>query len=132
MTDEMNVDWFRVCIAINGFHARYGHWPTMIHLPSGVLDPLFKPATLAKINNKIKVIYDDSYFITQDDQGNQYSFKTEGFVDGGDIDAREWLGVSPDINDIKVDTEPNKYFAEKESLPQEMPEPKQEKSKQKN
>ena len=126
MTDEMNVDWFRVCIAINGFRARYGHWPTMIHLPNRVLEPLFKPATLAKINNKIKIIYDNAYFVTQDDQGNQYSFKMEGFVDGGDIDAREWLGVSPDINSLDEDTQPQKVAVEVETIEP----PKQEQKKE--
>ena len=129
MTDEMNVDWFRVCIAINGFRAKYGDWPTMIHLPNGVLDPLFKPATLAKINNRIKIIYDNAYFITQDDQGNQYSFKTEGFVDGGEIDARDWLGVSPDINSIEEDTIPNQFYAEVEAAKQEESDTVQKKAK---
>jgi hypothetical protein len=129
MTDEMNVDWFRVCIAINGFRARYGSWPTTIHLPKGVLEPLFKPATLARLNDRIKIIYDDSYFVTRDDQGNFYSFKTDGFVDGSDIDARDWLGVSPDINSIEEDTIPNKFYAEIETAVQEQPVPEKKKAK---
>jgi hypothetical protein len=122
MTDDMNVNWFRVCIAINGFRAKYGHWPEAIRLPKGSLDFLFKPSTLEKVNSRIRLIFDDSFYIAVDQQGNHYNFKTEGFLDGTDIDARDWLGVEPDFNSVDVDTEPIKYVFEPEISAMDIPE----------
>ncbi|MBI9047961.1 MAG: hypothetical protein JEZ00_00960 [Anaerolineaceae bacterium] len=116
MTDEMDINWFRMCIAINGFRARYGHWPKKMRLPRGALDSLFKESTLARINQKIILQYDDSYFIAEDEKGNSYNFKTEGFLDGTDVDAREWLGVFPDFGSVDVDTQPKQQQAEVDTV----------------
>ena len=50
--------------------------------------------------SKIKIIGDDSPYIAMDELGNVYNYGDEGFPDKKpDIQAQDWLGVSPDYYD---------------------------------
>ena len=101
MPNGIDRNWVRFCAAVNGFRARYHHWPTKMRMYENAIEFLFKPDTVSKLKEKMKLIYDDSPFIAEDDHGNCYNYADEGFSDvQPDIDARAWLEVSPDSKEF--------------------------------
>ena len=101
MPNGIDKNWYRMCVAIDGFRARYGSWPTKIHLPAGAIEYLFTEETFARLEERLTLVYDDSPFIAEDDIGRSYNYGKEGFFDPPDIRAREWLNVKPDSEMVK-------------------------------
>lgn len=102
MPNGIEKNWFRMCAAINGFRARYGSWPTKIHLFEGALDDLFKEETLHTLEQKIDFIYADWPYVAEDEQGRRYNLAEDGFsAEPPDIPAHEWLGVEPDSKAVQ-------------------------------
>ena len=101
MPNGIDKNWYRMCAAINGFRARYGSWPTKIHLPEGAIQQLFSDETFARLEKVLTFVYDGSPFIAEDDLGRSYNYGQEGFFDPPDIRAHEWLKVEPDSEMVK-------------------------------
>ena len=104
MPNGYDRNWIRLCAAIDGFRSRYNRWPTRIRLFPGILSNLqervFTPKTFQKIEERIQFVPDEAPIVAEDDQGAQYSYGDEGFSrTEPDVDARTWLGVSPDRPD---------------------------------
>ena len=93
MPEAMDKNWFQIIVAINGFRARYGQWPTIIRLPRDVPDTLAEGGLLVKLQQKVKLQFDGSPFIAEDDQGRTYSVLSDGFLANSDVDARIWLDL---------------------------------------
>jgi hypothetical protein len=73
---------------------------------------------MAKLNERISLVYDDSPYIAEDDLGRSYNYAQEGFYgEPPDIQAREWLGVEPDSEMVKDYHTPssNAYVEKKEN-----------------
>ena len=85
MPNGIAQNWDRRCAAIAGYRNRYGSWPTRLRLPKGSLEHIFKEETLVKIGKRIRLEYDGSPFIAEDDQGRSYHYGQEGFKAGTDI-----------------------------------------------
>jgi hypothetical protein len=110
MPNGIDKNWYRMCAAINGFRARYGSWPTKIHLPENAIQYLFMEDTLASLQKKLTLVYDGSTYIAEDDLGKRYNLGQEGFPGvPPDIQAREWLNIEPDSEIVK------EYFAPRSS-----------------
>jgi hypothetical protein len=112
MPNGIDKNWIRMCAALDGFRARYGSWPTKIRLPEGAIEALFTAGTLARLEQKVRFIYDGSPFLAEDETGRSYSYGQEGFSNQPpDIPATEWLGVEPDSEMVKA------YYAPRGSAP---------------
>ncbi|MBN1667015.1 MAG: hypothetical protein JW862_07995 [Anaerolineales bacterium] len=97
MPNGIDRGWVRFCAAVDGFYARYGHWPARVRLHPNAIDFLFTPESLAQLARKIELVYDGSPFIAEDELGNRYNYGQEGFTEARlEVRAEEWLGVSPD------------------------------------
>ncbi|MEW6406383.1 MAG: hypothetical protein AB1649_31755 [Chloroflexota bacterium] len=102
MPNGIDKNWHRLCAALDGFRVRYGSWPTKIRLPEGAIEYLFTKETYAKLEERLKLIYDDSPYIAEDEAGQIYNYGQEGFPDEPpDIPAFEWLAVEPDSEMVK-------------------------------
>lgn len=93
MPETMDKNWFQIIVSINGFRASYGQWPTKIRLPQDVPDTLAEGGLLVQLQQKLRIQFDGSPFITEDDQGRTYCVLEDGFIANTDIDARTWLGL---------------------------------------
>jgi len=73
MPNGHDKNWIRVCVTINGFRARHGHWPTQVRLPARCLanirDDLFTPEDYACIVAKITFVEDESCMMALDADG---------------------------------------------------------------
>ena len=113
MPNGIDKNWYRMCASIDGFRARYGSWPTKIHLTKGTIEYLFTEETFARLEERLTFIYDGSLFIAEDDVGRSYNYGKEGSFDPPDVRAREWLEVEPDSEMVK------EYYAPRSSNTEE-------------
>ena len=100
MPNDHDKNWIRLCGAVDGFHVRYGHWPTRVRLfpvqLSDIRDDLFSPEDYARIIAKVTLVPDRATMIAEDDSGASYNYGTEGFPQASPTpSAREWFGVTP-------------------------------------
>jgi hypothetical protein len=92
-------DWVRFCLAVRGFRAKHGSWPTRMRLDPRYIDEfresLLSPADFEKLQAKVRLIPEtDASFAAEDEQGRTYSHATESLHgEREEIDAQEWLGV---------------------------------------
>ena len=92
-------NWVRFCMAVRGFRARHGTWPTRMHLDPAYVEEfrnsLLSPADFEKLKMKVELIPEaDARFVAEDDQGRTYSYATESLHwERNDIDAEGWLGI---------------------------------------
>ena len=60
-------NWVRLCIAVNGFRARYQKWPETALLSKGTAEDiksLFKPLTYEAVLEKLEIVeVEDEYHI---------------------------------------------------------------------
>ena len=95
-------NWSRLCIAVNGFRARYQKWPETALLNKGMAEDiksLFKPLTYEAVLEKLEIVeVEDEYHIELVDKawnsfkyGEEWDFEPDG-------DARSWFGVTPDAH----------------------------------
>lgn len=101
MPNGIDKNWMRMCAAVNGFRARYQHWPVRMRILEDAISPLFTPESLAKISEKLELVEDGSLFIAEDDASNSYNYAEEGLSPKPDILAHIWLGVEPDSELVK-------------------------------
>ena len=90
-------NWVRLCAAVDGFHMRYGHWPTRVRIPAISMNDfkfLFREADLLKITSKVRFVLDEEPFVAEDEEGGRYNYGQEGFPQSETrISADEWFGV---------------------------------------
>ena len=95
-------NWSRLCIAVNGFRARYQKWPETALLSKDMAEDikgLFKHLTWEAVLTKLEiVVVDDPYHIELVDKaGNSFKYGEEwDFEQDGDVDS--WFGVTPDAH----------------------------------
>ncbi|KAB2662541.1 MAG: hypothetical protein DVB31_11410 [Verrucomicrobia bacterium] len=92
--------WFRLCVAIDGFRARYGRWPTRVRLDAPALASIRSrmgdAADAARIDGLIRWVVDGSAMVAEDDGDRRYSFGDEGCPAHRPIPgAAAWLGLVP-------------------------------------
>jgi hypothetical protein len=83
---------------VDGFRARYGHWPTRVRIYEGALldfGYLFSARDMLTITAKVRLSLDDSPFIAEDDDGRTYSYGENSSGPTPRLGAREWFGVLP-------------------------------------
>ena len=95
-------NWVRLCIAVNGFRARYQKWPETALLSKGTAEDikgLFKPLTYEAVLTKFEIVeVEDAYHIELVDQvGNSFKYGEESDFQP-DVDASSWFGVTPDAH----------------------------------
>lgn len=100
MPNGHDKNWVRLCAAVDGFHLRYGRWPTRVRLFPGALanirDYLFTPDDYARITAKVALVPDNAPMIAEDDSGASYNYGAESFPETHPTpSAYEWFGVSP-------------------------------------
>jgi hypothetical protein len=99
MPKDHDRDWVRFCLAVEGFRAKYGAWPTRMRLDPGYIEEfrrsLLSPADFEKLQARIELIAEsEAPFIAEDQHGRTYSSGTEALQrERDDIDAQEWLGI---------------------------------------
>ena len=92
-------DWVRFCMAVRGFRARHGSWPTRMRLDPGYVDEfrnfLLAPEDFERLQAKIVLIPEpDAMFVAEDDSGRSYDYATERHHwEQDDIDPQVWLGI---------------------------------------
>ena len=92
-------DWVRFCMAVRGFRAKHGTWPTRMRLDPGYIkefrNSLLSPADFEKLGGKVELIAEpDAAFVAEDEQGRAYNYSTETLHwERNDIDAQGWLGI---------------------------------------
>jgi len=103
MPNGESKNWIRFCAAIDGFRAKYEHWPLSVGVPLFFIDELKSVLTekdQTKLASKIDIIGDDSTFNAFDNSGNFYDYGKKGFSQKEpDIRAENWLDVEPDYYD---------------------------------
>jgi len=96
-------NWLRFCASIDGFRARYNHWPKSVRVLDFFPNELKRVLSIedyTKLISKINIIGDNSPFIAIDETGKSYSYGEEGFSkERPDIRAQDWFGVTPDYYD---------------------------------
>lgn len=100
MPNGHDKNWVRLCAAVDGFHARYGRWPTRVRLfpecLADIRDDLFTPEDYASITAKVALVPDKASMIAEDESGASYNYGAEGFRETSPgPSAYEWFGVSP-------------------------------------
>ena len=98
MPNGHDKNFVRLCLAIEGFHDRYGHWPTRVRLSPGVLDNLrsiFSADDFEKLSSKIELAAGGTGMVAEDDAGGNYSYGEEPRLDKREHLAQKWLGVHP-------------------------------------
>lgn len=107
MPNGYDKNWIRLGGAIDGFCVRFGHWPTKIRLPEGILNDiknLFTEASFKKIEDKLEFIIEDMTIVAEDLKKNRYCYGDEGFPkERPEISWEQWLEVHPDNPDNKHD-----------------------------
>ena len=95
--DDKN--FVRLCLALSGFHSRYGRWPTRVRVfPATLanLRALFSNEAWATLNSRIALIADDAPFIAADDEGNEYNYAKDGVPTVRNAaELHAWLAVTP-------------------------------------
>jgi hypothetical protein len=92
-------NWVRFCMAVRGFRARHGTWPTRMRLDPGYIEEfrssLLSPADFENLKTKVELISEpDARFVAEDDQGRTYNYATESLHwERNEIDAEGWLGI---------------------------------------
>ncbi len=92
-------DWVRFCMAVRGFRAKHGTWPTRMRLDPGYIEE-FRESLLSKadfetLQQKVQLVPEArASFIAEDAQGRTYSYGAETLhLERDDIDAQGWLGI---------------------------------------
>jgi hypothetical protein len=99
MPNGYDRDWVRFCMAVTGFRAKHGRWPTAMRLDPGYIEEfrtsLLGSEELAKLQQKVRLIAEpDAGFVAQDDDGREYHYGAEELHWKLDkIDAANWLGI---------------------------------------
>ena len=86
-------NWVRLCMVIEGFRLRHGHWPTRVRLPSACLanlrEDLLTPQEFAQLSAKIALVPEEVSMTAEDDAGARYTTGEEV------PPVAAWLGVEP-------------------------------------
>ena len=103
-----DINWMRMCVAVNGFRARYRIWPTRVRLPAAYLsnlrDDVFTAAGFALVTAKIELVVDETApIIAEDDDGHQFNYDHDKSDGESDIQAQDWFG-HPEIRSDGIDT----------------------------
>ena len=103
MPNGEDKNWVRLCIAVNGFRARYQKWPETALLSKWTAEDiksLFKPLTYEAVLTKLEIVEveDDAHIELVDKAGNSFKYG-EGKDFEPDVDASSWFGVTPDAHD---------------------------------
>ena len=85
-------NWIRVSVALDGFYAKYGRWPTRVRLDRGMLDDLrdrlFSPKRWARVVSKLRFdVQKDVGVIAEDDHG-AFDYATPHTADFARVAAR--------------------------------------------
>ena len=95
-------NWVRLCIAVNGFPARYQKWPETALLSKGLAEDIkrmFKPLDYEAVLTKLEIVEvaDEGHIELVDKAGNSFKYGEEWDFEL-DGDARSWFGVTPDTH----------------------------------
>ena len=95
-------NWARLCIAGNGFRARYQKWPETALLNKGMAEDiksLFKPLTYEAVLTKLEIVEvaDEGHIELVDKAGNSFKYGEERDFEP-DVYACSWFGVTPDVH----------------------------------
>ena len=102
MPNGVDKNWVRLCLAIDGFRARYNSWPNYILLSKEYFEniqSLFSPKVFQKLKSQITFVIDEeSLIVAKDNTNRMYNYRKEGSSKiKPDISAQEWLKVQPDL-----------------------------------
>ena len=84
----------RLCAAVDGFHGRYGRWPTVVRTSAPREDILYglTPREWGIVEAKLRLVPDDGVGMVAVDGGDEYDYGVEGFPTvHSSITAEEWL-----------------------------------------
>ena len=98
MPNGHNKNYVRLCLVIQGFHDRYGCWPTRVRLAPGILDnlqSLFRADDFQKLASKIEFAPEGIGMMAEDDAGGSHSPGEEPRLGKREYRAQDWLGVRP-------------------------------------
>ena len=82
MPNGESKNWIRFCAAIDGFRARYNHWPRSVRVLDNFPDELKRVLSkedYKRLTSKIGIIGDNSPYIAIDETGKSYNYAEEGF-----------------------------------------------------
>jgi hypothetical protein len=104
MPNGVDKNFVRLCIAIDGFRAKFGCWPTKALLADPILEnleSLFQPATLRRLRKRISLELGDEFAVA-DEHGHVFRYGIDEAPDSDDQpSAMDWLGVQPDALGIE-------------------------------
>ena len=98
--DDKN--WVRLCIAVEGFRARYQKWPETALISKDIAEnikQLFEPLDYEAVLMKLEIVEVEGapHIELVDKAGNSFNYGEErDFEQEGD--ARSWFGVTPDAH----------------------------------
>ena len=92
-------NWARLFVAMNGFRAKYGRWPTRVRIPTQEISDIahygYPEDSLDKLVEKVEVMIGGEYIAAEDDEGGicSYSWSDKRPKNKPDVNVREWLGI---------------------------------------
>jgi hypothetical protein len=98
MPNGHDKNWVRVCAAIDGFRARFGHWPKRIRVMpvsfADLISNVLNPVGFALISNYVELVPEENAgMIAEDSTGAEFNYGEEGFPEKKpDPPTREWFG----------------------------------------
>lgn len=104
MPNGHDKNWVRLCLALDGFHILYNHWPSrvVVHpvILSNIRNRLLSADDFAKVSAKVSLVPGEGPMIAFDDVGHRYSYGNDtGPQSCSAARAAEWLGVRPKHDD---------------------------------
>lgn len=82
MPNGHDKNWVRVCLAIDGFRARHGHWPTRVRImPASFRDlvsNVLTPSGFALVNSSVRLLPEpDAAMIAEDSNGREFCYGSD-------------------------------------------------------
>lgn len=108
--DDLQKNWHRLCLTIDGFRSRFGCWPKRVFINRVQYDSiqhLFSKDAFNLIESKVALVPEDdlvskvgAFIMAEDDEGRVFRYGRDGHDwPPPDIHADRWLGVCPDLLD---------------------------------
>ena len=102
MPNGEDKNWVRLCIAVEGFRARYQKWPGPALISKDIAETikqLFEPLTYEAVLMKLEIVEveDEAHIELVDKAGNNFKYGEEWDFEP-DVDASSWFGVTPDAH----------------------------------
>lgn len=97
MPNGSDKNFVRLCLTVDGFHKRYGYWPTRIRIGPILLEDLWLHVLgheqFEELTKRIEFVIDGNVSLLAEDGERRFVYGRDPVND--DYSAEDWLGVRP-------------------------------------